>query len=163
VIKTTIIQPHKLWPNPVVAEPEAAPVKKKPKRIRGKTNYHMTPHAKALRLERMRIARTTKVMQDPTSVMTRVCLADIVALRARVTHEQANEVLRAAFEVIFEKLAVGGRVNCTPLGTFETRTHKLVSYHDVRTGKHIARNGSYRLATFRGSLALKNTLKGYVK
>lgn len=157
MIQTKLVNPTALWPGYV------PPVVEKTVSAEGKVKYHRTERAKLLRMERLRTARNARVMSNPNTVMRRIALADMVALRARIPVEQADTILKIAFELIFEKLAVGGRVNCTPLGTFETRTHKLSSYYDVKTSKRIVVNKDYRLATFRGSKALKANLKGVQK
>lgn len=154
MVKTSLINPGALWPmhsmapaaTHPAAEKAAGSVKKK---------YPKTERYKHLRRERLRAERNERVMNDPTIALRRVALADLVAIRSRIPITQANDILRVAFEIIFEKLATGGRVNCTPLGTFETSTRKVGAHRHVKTGERIEVESFYRAASFRGSLSLR--------
>ena len=89
--------------------------------------------------------------------MTKKELVDAVSSKAEITKAEANKVVNAVFDAVYEGIAKDGKVVLPGFGTFEVRSRTARVGRNPRTGEQIKIAAS-RVPAFKPGKALKDAV-----
>ena len=91
--------------------------------------------------------------------MNKATLIEKISQKVGINKKRAEEALNGLVDVIIEELKIGGEVNITGFGTFETMTRYARGGVNPQNPKERIQIPEVRVAKFRTGKRLKDSLK----